>query len=168
MVVMGVMLAGSVSAQDDNPFAYKDAPKVEATEAAAPVVNSDLSDAQREQVLALLTRFLSDSGLNTGDSIYDIGDGKRYFVVPDEDKFVGEISGKFIIFDTSRDRNLYVDAADYDEVISQKEHEELSKEKKEAIVGVGERLINGMTSSVSETFKEPAAPKSITIGDRNN
>lgn len=168
MVLVGLVLAGSAHAEQNNPFAFKDVPKVEHVQTIAPVINSELSNAQREQVLGLLTKFLSDSGLNTGDSIYEIGDGKRYFIVPDDDKFVGKISGKLIIFDSSRNKNIYVDSSKYDDVITQDEHEAMTKDQKESISEVGEKLIQGITSSAGNTFKQPPAPKGIILGDRTN
>lgn len=167
MVLVGLALANTANAQEDNPFAFKDAPKVEEVQTIAPVINTELSNAQREQVLALLTKFLSDSGLNTGDSIYEIGDGKRYFIVPDDDTFVGEISGKLIIFDSSRNKNIYLDSSKYDDVITQEEHESMTKGQKESISEVGEKLIKGITSSAGSAFKQPPTPQAITLGDRN-
>tara|TARA_R110001583_G_scaffold4718_14_gene26916 strand:+ start:11677 stop:12210 length:534 start_codon:yes stop_codon:yes gene_type:complete len=167
-VVVSLVVTSSAYGQDDNPFVYKDRQQVQAETPVAVASNSDLSDAQREQVLALLTDFLSDSGLNSGDSIYTVGDGKRYFVVPSEDKFVGEISGKYIVFDSSRNKNVYVDSSKYDDVISQEEHDSLTTGQKESISEVGEKLIQGITNSATMPFQQIPAKPSITIGNKKD
>lgn len=161
-IVMSTALTSlGLAAQEDNPFEYKPRQEVAPVETVVQVDNSELSDAQREQVISLLTKFFSEAGVNQNDSLFTVGDGKRYLVIPDEDRLVGKVKDKFIVWDDSRNINIYYDKSSVDDVVTATEYALIAESNGEDIKSIGEKISDSMNNVVGKVsdFTPPPPPR---------
>jgi len=161
-----VMTSVSSFSQDNNPFEFKPRQEVAVVQTAVQVDTRELSASQKEQVIALLTEFLSDASVNSSDSLFQIGDGKNYLVIPDEDKIVGKISGRYIIWDESRQKNTYHNSSKIDDVVTVTEYSKIAESQDEAMSKVGSKLVEGI-QGIKQKASDllPDAPKANAQGE---
>ena len=160
--IIAVLIAAtsSNSFAKDNPFEFKPKQETQVIEKEVEVDTRVFSASQREQVISLLTQFLSDASVNTEDSLFQIGDGKKFMVIPDEDVLVGKVAGKYVVWDASRKKNIYHDISKVDDIVSESEFIEISNAQTKSMRKVGEDLLDGVkTVADSVLDKVPSAPK---------
>jgi len=155
----------ALAQEPNNPFEFQDRQQAQVVEQVVQADTTELSAPQREQVIALLTAFLSDAGVNSEDSLFKIGNGKKFLVIPDEDKFIGKISGRYIVWDESRKKNIYHNASDVDDILNATEYAAVTSSQGAAIDKVGKKLLNDTKEVVESVFEmTPVQPTGIQLG----
>jgi hypothetical protein len=160
IIVACIAVTSINSLAQENPFEFKPRQEVQVVQQEVQVDTTELSAPQREQVIALLTTFLSDASVNSKDSIFQIGDGKKYEVIPDEDVLIGKIAGQYIVWDESRKKNVYYSTSNIDDFISESEFAKISESQNKTMAQVGGKLLETMKGAGDSALEyAPSVPK---------
>lgn len=128
LLPFALMASYAYSQEANNPFEFQVEVAPEQPLAVAPVStqqfqtqSEELSRIQREEVLLLLAEALEKASVSGGQGIYQIDGFRKYFVIEDDDEFVGMLNGSYIIKDSSRDKLEFIPSKGFMGVVTKTE-----------------------------------------------
>jgi hypothetical protein len=168
LTLIPLALFSASSFSQENPFEYaEEAPTViepVAVQQTQTIVQAeDLSRNQREEVLLLLAEALEKAAIAGGQGVYQIEGFKRFFVIDDEDLYLGSMNGEFVVHDTSRNQIEYVNSTGYMGVVTKTEWVS-------SIQGIVDDLTNVEAKTIeSQAFEvEMPSVRPIEVGNKQS
>ena len=114
-------------------------------------------------MLLLLAEALEKAAIAGGQGVYQIEGFKRFFVIDDEDLYLGSMNGEFVVHDTSRNQIEYVNSTGYMGVVTKTEWVS-------SIQGIVDDLTNVEAKTIeSQAFEvEMPSVRPIEVGNKQS